>query len=705
MSEPFEPSIAPSPAAAPGFSSGPAPGRRGLGPMAPLLVAILALVAVASVAYIFTRGVRGRRPEASGPAAARKACVAILPFSPASGANEAAWVGQAVSQFLPLALENSADLRVLTPERLHDLAGGDPPTALPAQRDLARKGGADFFLRGEVSGKPGAATLKASWIETASGREAESYTVEGIGPENLGRKMDELYAHLRKALRLEAPGTTEPPLVSLVPVKEAPTRSYLEASALLAKGDAAGCLKALGGALALSDFHLAHFLQAEAAARAGDPATAVAAATRLTKVTRPLPARVVLLTPAILGIYGSRNPRSAVAPLESFLARFPDEKYPLSWLGAIELLLLQEPGRATEHLKKSLEMDPSNLDARRLLGRATLKAGRAAEAIPVLEEFLKAQPEDDGARLLLSDALHRSGRLADARRTLEEILSRRPEDAAAVDLLGSLLLEQGRTREAEALYAGLVRAAHPATQAQGEFLLGRSSLLQGRFNEGIRHYRAAAELSARAGDPAAQSRDLLALGEVLSSLDRNPEALATLSEIRGIVGGGDPGLSIINVLVAQKQYDMARELLTEHVNRWRGKASVAVLKRLEDSLEGAIALEQGNYQEALKRIEASASEPGKEPPESEILGRTYLGAGDAARAEKVFRKITEDPNHFSEPMRYVRSLVRLGEACERLGRKEEALKYYRQALRWWGSADHPLPLMSQARESIKRLGG
>jgi len=56
-------------------------------------------------------------------------------------------------------------------------------------------------------------------------------------------------------------------------------------------------------------------------------------------------------------------------------------------------------------------------------------------------------------------------------------------------------------------------------------------------------------------------------------------------------------------------------------------------------------------------------------------------------------------------MRYVRSLGRLGEACERLGRKEEALKCYRQALRWWGRADHSLPLTSQAREGVKRLGG
>ena len=272
-------------------------------------------------------------------------------------------------------------------------------------------------------------------------------------------------------------------------------------------------------------------------------------------------------------------------------------------------------------------------------------------------------------------------------------------------ILGSLLLEQGKTREAEELYGKLSRSGRPAVQAQGEQFLGQCSLLQGKFNEGLRHYRSSVQKAAESGDLEAQGRYLLALAEAQSALDRNKEALATLAEIRGIGSRLDPDLPIINVIVAQKQYDTARKLLQEQVKRWSGKVSAAALERLSTSLEGTIALEQGNYREALKRIEAAAPGPGKEPPDSEALGRAYLGAGDATRAEAVFRRFTQDPGRFQDPLRYVRCLIRLGEASEKLGKKEEALAAYREALKWWGSADLPLREISDAREGLKRLGG
>ena len=205
MSEPDDPStqLPPPP------SSGEPPGagrNRRLGPIAPVLVAILAASALGSVYYFFTRGTHGRVPTAAGSSAPRKTGVAILPFPPVPGAEEVAWVGEAAFYFLPLALEDSTELRVLSPERLRDLAKGDLPAAPAAQRDLAKRGGADFFLTGEVSGKSGEAHIKARWIEAASGEELESWEVDGIRPDNLGIKLDEIYTRLRQGLRLASGG-------------------------------------------------------------------------------------------------------------------------------------------------------------------------------------------------------------------------------------------------------------------------------------------------------------------------------------------------------------------------------------------------------------------------------------------------------------------------------------------------------------------
>ncbi|HEV8335618.1 MAG TPA: tetratricopeptide repeat protein [Candidatus Polarisedimenticolia bacterium] len=699
------------PPPAEGSADVPAPPQPGGGGGSGIRFRILALAAVlllagGSVYYFFIGRARGPAGGAVAPEGGRRTVVAIMPMSPGSGSGEMAWVGQAVFDFVPLSLENDADLSVLSPQRLQDLAGPALPSAAEAQRDLARRGGAVFFVSGEVTGKPPAAGLKVSWIETATGREQAAWSIDGITPENLGHKLDELCARLREAMKLSAPGPDDPPLASLVPIKEAPTRSFLEASALLRKGDAAGCLKRLEEALALPDFHLAQFLQSDAAARAGKPREAVAASARLSRVTRPLPTRVLLLTKVILALYGSGNPRRAVAPLESFLARFPDEKVPLSWLGTIELLLLHEPQRAEEQLKKAVALDPANLDDLRLLGRASLEAGHATDALAHLDRYLKSRPEDGSARVLRAEALRRAGRPQEALQAAQDVLSRHPDHPEAAGLLGALLLEQHKVREAESVYASLARSKDPAAQAEGELLLGRSALLQGRFNEGIAHYRAVADRAERAGDGARQAQDLLALADVQLSLERAPEALATLAKIHGISGAGvETGFPMINVLVAQKQYDVARKMLEDQIARFKDRVSPAALARLRDSLEGTIALEEGKYAEAMKRIRSSAPEAGKDPPDSEALGRAYLGAGDPARAESVFSKITADSDRFSDPVRYVRCLVYRGEALEKLGKKDEAAKSYREALRWWGTADYPLPVIAQAREGVRRLGG
>ncbi|HEU5180979.1 MAG TPA: tetratricopeptide repeat protein, partial [Candidatus Polarisedimenticolia bacterium] len=204
---------------------------------------------------------------------------------------------------------------------------------------------------------------------------------------------------------------------------------------------------------------------------------------------------------------------------------------------------------------------------------------------------------------------------------------------------------------------------------------------------------------------AGQGRYLMSLGRNLAALKRNQEALATYAEVRGIETGPDPDLPMINILVAQKEFDSARHLLQEQVTRWRGRISADVLQRLSTSLEGNIALEQGKFAEAAKQIEASLPPEDRASPASESLGRALLGAGDAARAAQVFKRLIDDPDPYSDPLSYVQNLARYGEASEKSGNKQEAVRAYREVVRWWGGADYQLPELKAANEGIKRLGG
>ncbi len=683
-------------------SSSPPRPRRPLGKGAILLVAGVLLAAVAG-AFFFRGSLKmATTAESEG---AKKPCLVVVPFRPSGGSQESAWIGDAVQVLLSLSLENLLELKVLTPERVFDLSKPSGPTSRESEMEMAKKGGADYLLRGELSGALGSVQLKASWVEVSSGKEREQWIVEGISENSLGRKLDELAAHVRKALGLEGTDTQGPPLASLVPLKEAPTRSYVAGASLLAKGEAASALEELKVALQLEDFSMAHFLEALAAAQRGDPPRAVQAAVPLSKLSRPMPARVTLMVPVILALYQSGNPRNAVAPLESFLARFPDEKNPLAWLGAIELFLLNEPTQAVEVFKRALALDPTSQDNQRLLAQATLDSGHPAEAVILLKKYLTLRPEDDASRLLLVRAQRNAGETRDALATVEQVLVRQPANVTAVALKGALLLDQGNAREAAALYQTLAAEPQPRLRAEGLALSGQISLLTGHFRDGLAFLRNAVNQSRDAGLASLQGQYLMSLAQALSNLGQYQEALSTLSEVREVDSNLDADLPMISIMVLQKQSDAARGLLEAQIPRWQGKLSARTIERLRSSVEGNIALEQGKYADAVARLQAALPENPLRAPASEALGRALLESGDAPKAAEIFRRIVEEPNRFSDPVGYVQNLERLGVAYEKAGKKKDAIRTYREVLQWWGSADHPRPEIEAAREALKRLGG
>ena len=685
-------------------SSSPPSPRKPLGKGAILLVAGVLLAAVAG-AFVFFRGSLKSLSPMSQSVGAKKPCLVVVPFRPSGESQESAWIGDAVQVFLSLSLENILELKVLSPERVFDLSKPSGLTSRETEMEMAKKGGADYLLRGEVSGAPGSVQMKASLVEVKSGKEREHWVVEGISENSLGRKLDELAAHVRKALDLEGTDTQGPPLALLVPLKEAPTHSYVAGALLLAKGEPASTLEELKVALQLEDFPLARFLEALAAAQRGDPPRAVQAAVPLSKLSRPMPARVTLMVPVILALYQSGNPRNAVAPLESFLARFPDEKNPLSWLGAIELFLLNEPTRAAEDFKRALALDPSSPDNEKLLAQATLESGHPAEAATLFKKYLTQHPDDDPSRLLLVRAQRDAGETKDAMATVEQVLARQPANVSAVALKGALLLDQGNFREAAALYQTLAASPQPRLRAEGLALSAQVSLLTGHFRDGLKSLRDAANLGRESGLASLQGQYLMSLAQALSNLGEYQEALTTLSALREVESNLDVDIPMISIMVRQKQHEAARGMLEAQIPRWQGKLSARSIEKLRSSVEGNIALEQGKYADAVSLLQAALPEDPLRAPASEALGRALLASGDAPQAAEIFQRIVKDPNRFADPVGYVRNLERLGEAYEKSGKKQDAIRTYREVLQWWGSSDFPRPETEEARQALKRLGG
>ncbi len=81
---------------------------------------------------------------------------------------------------------------------------------------------------------------------------------------------------------------------------------------------------------------------------------------------------------------------------------------------------------AEKSLIRILDVHPADIAANLALGELYFNAGRAAEAIPVIEVCIKADPERPASYLLLADALGEAGRNQEMIKPLETCLRLSP---------------------------------------------------------------------------------------------------------------------------------------------------------------------------------------------------------------------------------------------------------------------------------------
>ena len=83
------------------------------------------------------------------------------------------------------------------------------------------------------------------------------------------------------------------------------------------------------------------------------------------------------------------------------------------------------------------------------------------------------------------------------------------------------------------------------------------------------------------------------------------------------------------------------------------------------------------------------------------LASAHLAAGDEEKAAEWLGRITESTTeHIRWPIRYVRSFYLLGKIQEERGEMEEARKYYRRFVEFWGDGDLDRDRVQEARGKL-----
>ena len=191
------------------------------------------------------------------------------------------------------------------------------------------------------------------------------------------------------------------------------------------------------------------------------------------------PAKGVVMTPALKkemdkasSALNEKNLNEARKHLKKALEIAPSNPDALYLLGVVEFAD-KDKGAAEKDFEQVLKLYPGHAGALLMLGQTKLESGEKQEAVVLLEKAVAASPSKWLAHELLAFAYARTGQtdkaLAEARKT-EELNKERVPSMRLLE--AKILAKQGKTEEAKTMLEATVKEfpADPSTKSAQEFL-------------------------------------------------------------------------------------------------------------------------------------------------------------------------------------------------------------------------------------------
>jgi len=366
-----------------------------------------------------------------------------------------------------------------------------------------------------------------------------------------------------------------------------------------------------------------------------------------------------------------------------------------------------------DFLQAHLASYPDDVGAHYNLGTTYRELGDHERAIEAYREVLRIAPHNAGAMINLATCLVSVGDTEAAIESYRAAFEIQPGWQSSGNLnheYGMSLVQLGRFEEAGEVFE--LRLGQPGANNRGHAhrSLGQLALYQGQFDTAATHFRDAVALHLAAGEPTSAGRDRLfgALGE--AARGRIAEAEEALDQaarevplqsgwtwLRSLVGSG---------YLAAGDVEGARRIF-EELTVWAESAERPgedTLNRRE-LLEAGILTADGNPDRALEVLETLKRVENRENAFLvAALAEAYQAAGRWSDAEQsLLALIGMRWDYYEGLVPWITAHYRLAEVYERLGRPEDAVRYYRRFLELWGDSDSELPEIESTRRRLKAL--
>jgi tetratricopeptide (TPR) repeat protein len=291
-------------------------------------------------------------------------------------------------------------------------------------------------------------------------------------------------------------------------------------------------------------------------------------------------------------------------------------------------LLEKDPELATEQAREILNVDPAHPTARLILGAAQRRAGRALQALAVLEPLGRELPNAVPVYLELGVARAEAGHLHEAIAALRRAVKLKPASADGWRLLADYLDAEGDCAAADAARARYIKAA----TTDPRLMTAAAALVDNNLPVADAHLRS--HLAVYPTDVAA----LRMLAEVAARLRRY----------------GDSEELLERCLKLAPSFDAARHNYALVLNRQAKPA--AALRQVEEllakeprnpsylNLQAAVLANLGDYADSISVYEAVLRDYPLQPKVWMSLGHALRTAGRVADGVSAYRRaIDMDP--------------------------------------------------------------
>jgi eukaryotic-like serine/threonine-protein kinase len=668
-----------------------------------LLVIITGIVlSVGTLRWAFRARVN---PVPVGPKA-----IAVINFQNFSQDSSLDWLGDGVEELLTTNLAAARKVEVISTERVRALLRRrmQAGTASPEQaQDVAQDAHADVFVSGAILKVGTGLRLDVRAQETGTGRTIFANKFEGSSPEQIFEMVDQATAELMSQL---VPGESLPqPNVraSMTSNLEA-LHSYetgLDLYARVRLPEAATAFRRateLDSRFAMAYYELANVLYFNDQPKARE---AIASASRLADALSIPREQKLAIDAAHLRFEGRLD--DAQQLLQRALPEFPRAVNLRIELASIELRALRAPD-ARPVIEELIKLDPQNATAYNYLSYARGYAGDMRGALEANDHYTAMIPPNDPNALdSRGDLWSINGDFKQALAAYKENLQLNPKWEYSATKTALAAIHDGQLDQAERALQSMPSNSAPAQQAEMKSELGDVAFARSDLSSAVSRYDQATSIYEQ-GNIDLTYAPLLKAADIYLQQGDAKKALALAKHHSGPWALGIAGIAEVvlgDKATAEQQFSAMRAAMLTTTSEYLADKNVQLCRLLA-------AAYTSDWQTVIATSEGLPSR--QRPLFALALGRAYLESGMLKEAEPQLNYAARAQFYWTIPDRMVShnllttqlATFYMASLAEKSGSKQAAIDGYKKFLASFDQASSlptGLPQVAEAKAAIARL--